>query len=102
MITMTDYWERVEDALPDARLIAWDECHKIYVALDDTEAAWFRGSDYTLVEGDPDVLLSTLREWYDQSCFLRFINGVRHDADDPNDGFVDLIPQGAEDYDDED
>lgn len=100
-LTLTDYWERVEDALPDAHLIAWDECHKIYVALDEAEAEWFRTSDYTLVEGDPDVLLATLHKWYDESCWLRFINGVRHDGVNPNAGFVDLIPQGAEEEHDE-
>ena len=99
MTTITEYWERVEDALPDAHLIAWDTCHKIYLALDDTEADWFRQSDYTVVEGDPDVLLATLQKWYDESCGLRFINGVRHNAVNRNDGFVDLIPQGAEEYD---
>lgn len=98
-LTLDDYWERVEDALPDAHLIAWDTCHKIYVALDETEADWFNKSDYTVVYGDTDVLLATLRKWYDESCGLRFINGVRHDAVNPNAGFVDLIPQGAEDED---
>ena len=102
MPTMTDYWQDVEDVLPDAHLIAWDKCHKIYLALDETEAEWFRNSGYTVVEGDPDVLLATLHKWYDESCWLRFINGVRHDAVDPNAGFVDLIPQGAEEEHDED
>jgi len=104
MTTMEEHWEHVEDALPDAHLIAWDTCHKIYVALDETEAAWFRNNYDTIVEGPDDVLLATLRKWYDESCGLRFINGVRHDAVDPNAGFVDLIPQGAEEYelDDED
>jgi hypothetical protein len=98
MTTIDEYWDRVEDALPDARLIAWDTCHKIYVALDDTEADWFRDNYDTIVEGPDDVLLATLRKWYDESCGLRFINGVRHDAVNPNAGFVDLIPQGAEEY----
>jgi hypothetical protein len=98
MTTMTEYWDRVEDALSDAHLIAWDTCHKIYVALDETEAWWFRANYDNIVEGPADVLLTTLREWYDESCGLRFIQGVRRDAVNPNAGFVDLIPQGADDY----
>ena len=101
MTTITEYWERVEDAAQDAHLAAWDTCHKIYLALDETEAEWFRTSDYTLVEGAPEVLLATLRKWYEESCWLRFISGVRHNPTNPNAGFVDLIPQGAEE-DDED
>lgn len=96
MTTIDEYWERVEDALPDARLIAWDTCHKIYVALDDTEAAWFRANYDRVVAGSVDDMLTTLHKWYDESCGLRFINGVRHNAEDPNAGFVDLIPQGAD------
>jgi len=107
MTTMTDYWDAVEDAVADAHLVAWDTCHKIYLALDTTEANWFR-ANYApdVVEGTPEVLLATLREWWDQSCGLRFISGVRHNAEDPNAGFVTLIPQGADednwDEDDED
>lgn len=104
--TLTKGWDRVEDHLDDTILIAWDECHKIYLALDDIEADWFRVSDYTVVEGTPDEMLATLHRWFDESCFLRFISGVRHDAGNPNAGFVSLIEQGATDeydeYNDED
>lgn len=101
--TIEEGWQRVEAYLPDAHLIAWDECHKIYVALDKIEADWFR-ENYApnVVEGDTDLLLATLRKWYDESCWLRFISGVRHNEHNPNAGFVDLIPQGASDEDDED
>lgn len=102
MTTMEDYWERVEDALDDARLIAWDECHKIYLALDDTEADWFRANYDRVVAGTYADLLTTLHNWYDESCWLKFISGVRHNAVDPNAGFVTLIPQGAEEGDWED
>jgi hypothetical protein len=106
MTTIDQYWERVEDALDDARLIAWDTCHKIYIALDDAEADWFRASDYTVVDHvDHADLLATLRQWYDESCGLRFINGVaRGTTNAPQDSvFTNLIPQGAEDdWDDDD
>ena len=100
--TLTEGWDRVEDHLDDAILIAWDECHKMYLALDETEANWFRTSDYTVVESTPAEMLATLHRWFDESCGLRFISGVRHNAENPNAGFVSLIEQGATDeYDDE-
>lgn len=104
MSNLDEYWDRVEDALPDAHLIAWDTCHKIYLALDEWEAAWFRKNYDTIVEGPADVLLATLRKWYEESCALRFIQGVRHNVEDPNAGFVQLIPQSAaeDDWDEDD
>ena len=37
--------------------------------------------------------LELLRDWYDESCGLRFISAVKTVDGDPNDGFTDLIPQ---------
>jgi hypothetical protein len=103
-LTAPDIYERTIDALWDsARLIAWDGCHKMYVAMDDAEAAWFRDNYPEVVENDdPEVLAATLVEWWNASCALRFISGVSHNAENPNAGFTDLIPQGAEWDDDED
>ena len=88
-------FEKVEDALYESeRLIAWDGCHKIYVAMDATEAAWFRENYPEVVENDDvDVLLGTLAEWWDASCSLRFINAVQHCESNPNAGFTTLIGQ---------
>ena len=41
-------------------------------------------------------MLDTLNDWWHESCFLRFVNGVRHNAENPNDGFVSIVEQGAE------
>ena len=101
-ITIIKGWERVGDHIDDAILIAWDECHKIYLAMDATEADWFRNSSYTIVEGTSDEMTKTLHKWWDESCFLRFISAVSHNPINPNAGFVDLIPQGADDEDYED
>jgi hypothetical protein len=48
-----------------------------------------------------DVALSTLREWYDTSCDLRFINAVRTVEGNSNDGFTSLISQFEGDDDDD-
>ena len=100
--TLTDYWDDVEDAVQDAHLIAWDTCHKIYLAMDAEQAEWFL--EYyapNTFQGTPEQMLSTLREWWDASCGLRFIQAVTTNHADQNEGFESLIPQGAE-WDDED
>ena len=101
--TMQDYWSDVEYALNDAKLIAFDGCHKIYLAMDDIEAKWFadnyngKDCDDRTFLGSPDEMLATIRTWWDESCGLRFVNAVSHNEQDPNAGFVTLIPQGADD-----
>ena len=96
-------WAKVEVAVEIAKGIAFDECHKIYVLLDDAQMGQMKewGYDPLLSADDltPKEMLATLRKWYHDSCGLRFISAVRTVAGDPNDGFITLIGQG-EDYDD--
>lgn len=107
--TMQDHWSDVENTLSYAYLIAFDGCHKIYVALDEHEAKWFKDNyngtscDDRTFEGTEQAMLEKLHEWWNESCGLRFISGVSHNEEDPNYGFVTLIPQGAsDDVDDDD
>ena len=110
--TMEDYWSDVEYAVDDAHLIAFDGCHKIYLAMDEYEAQWFRENyngkecDDRTFEGTAQAMLEKLKEWYEESCALRFIQSVERNEKDPNAGFKTLIPQGAHDddgwYEDED
>lgn len=95
-------FENVEDYIDEAKSVSWDGCHKIYLAMDDVEAAWFRENydEYTFV-GTPDEMLDTVRKWYDASCGLRFVQAVQHNIEDPNAGYTSLIDQFA-DVDDED
>lgn len=98
-------FDKVIAALPDARLVAWDGCHKMYVALDDEQADWFRANYEYCVEGSEPEMLGTLITWWHQSCGLRFISGVTTNHDDPNAGYTDLISQfeGEDEwYDDDD
>lgn len=103
-ITDTPLFDKVHDAVAEsARLIAWDGCHKIYVAMDDEQAEWFRTHYNILVESDDDdVLVATLGDWFDRSCGLRFIDAVSTNHENPNAGFVDLIAQGEADETDDD
>jgi len=95
--TLTNYWNDVEEAVKDARLIAWDTCHKIYLAMDEEQFEWFHEhGGYELITGTPNELLATLRQWFTDSCPLKFISAVTTNHEDPNAGFESLIPQGAE------
>ena len=94
-------WDSVEDALEDAKGIAWDTCHKIYVLMDDEQVALMREYEYdpliTSDEMSDGEMLDKIIEWYDQSCGLRFVSAVTTNPTYPNDGFVNLIPQFFED-----
>lgn len=98
-LTDRDVADLVRSACQKGKLIAWDGCHKIYVALDDHEARWFEDNyEHTFV-GSPDDMVLKIVEWYDASCPLRLVNSVRYNEADPNAGFTDLIPQLFEDED---
>ena len=110
-IDLEGYWEDVEEALENAHLIAFDGCHKIYIAMDEIEAEWFR-KNYSpkacetsrTYEGTVWGMLQKLHEWWNESCPLRFIQAVEHNEEDPSAGYTRLIPQGAdeEEYEEED
>jgi len=95
-----EQWAKVEVALEMAKGIGFDECHKIYVLMDDEQMEEMRGYGYDpLLSADdftPTEMLATIRDWYAQSCMLRFVQAVRTVDGDPNDGFIELIPQGAD------
>lgn len=97
MKTLTESWYDVEDRIVEAKLVAFDGCHKIYLAMDDTEADWFRLNYDIRHEGTPEEMLAIVRRWFDESCPLRFINAVTHNAENPNAGYEGLIEQGATD-----
>ena len=101
MKTLDELFAPVADAVEDALLIAFDGCHKIYVAMDEEQAYWFRTnynssncSTHLNFTGTPTEMLNTLHAWWDESCALKFIQSVTTDYDDPNRGFVNLIGQG--------
>jgi len=98
-------FDLVRERIPEAKAIAWDTCHKIYLLLDDEQVEVMRGYGYdpliTSEEATPDEMMRILERWYDDSCSLRFINAVRTNHENPNAGFEQLIEQfeGQEDED---
>jgi len=97
-------WTLVYDKMEDAKGIAFDGCHKIYVLMDDTQVAKMREYDYdplyTSDEMSAGEMYETIKHWYAESCGLKFVEAVSTVAGDPNDGFETLIGQG-DDYDEE-
>jgi hypothetical protein len=98
---MSEVWDKVGETLSDAKGIAFDGCHKIYILMDDEQMSEMKefgydpllsAEDYTASE-----MLETIRDWYEDSCSLRFVQAIHTNHDDPNAGFVSLIEQGADD-----
>ena len=102
---MAANWGKVEVAVEMAKGIAFDTCHKIYVLMDDGQMAQMKEYGYDpLISADtttPEEMLATIKDWYENSCGLRFVSGVRSVDGDPNEGFIDLIGQ-CEDDDEQD
>ena len=90
--------ELVKERVSEAKAIAWDTCHKIYVLMDNEQVELMREYQYdpliTKDEMTPEKMLATLEEWYEESCSLRFIQAVSTNHIDPNKGFGSLIEQG--------
>jgi hypothetical protein len=95
-------FDLVKERVVDAKAIAWDTCHKIYLLMDDEQVELMRTYGYdpliTSDEMSPDQMFETLQNWFEDSCSLRFINAVTTNHTDPNAGFETLIGQ----FDDED
>ena len=89
--------ELVRERVSEAKAIAWDTCHKIYVLMDDEQVEVMRGYEYdpliTKEEMTSEEMLSTLEKWYEDSCGLRFIQAVNTNHLNPNEGFESLVEQ---------
>jgi hypothetical protein len=95
-ITASSLFDKVRDVIDDAILVAWDGCHKIYVAMDEQEAKSLRVDGYPhVMTSTADEMLDTLGLWWDKSCGLRFISAV-------GDGSFESLIAQFEEYDDED
>lgn len=85
---------------------AYDECHKIYVILDPglfDKDPWpeYAPFYYVLEPDEHGVGLELLKEWFNASCGLRFIQAVTRDAEGDN-VYTDLIEQFHPAYDEDD
>lgn len=94
-------WDSVESALENAEGIAFDGCHKIYVLLDYRQVRLMREYEYAHIETSDmrteEEMLATLKEWFEKSCALRFVQSVESGYENADDMYDTLIEQGATD-----
>ena len=102
---MSISFDLVEERVSEAKAIAWDTCHKIYLLMDNEQVELMRGYGYdpliTADEMSPAEMLETIKQWYEDSCFLRFVDAVNTNHEDPNAGFETLIGQGESEEEDD-
>ncbi len=85
--------DKVKKAVGRARLIGWDECHKIYLALDKAEAQTLIDLGYLTCEGNTETMYATVEEWYRESCGLRFIQSTKQDKKTGQTVFKSVVAQ---------
>jgi len=87
----------IREKLSEAKGIAWDTCHKIYILMDSEQVDLMRGYGYDpLITADQmsaDEMFELVEDWYESSCSLRFIEAVSTNHINPNAGFETLSPQ---------
>ena len=99
MLDVLEIADKVDEYTSEAKGIAFDTCHKIYVLMDDEQVDLMRSYGYGDAN-DPDSLLTSSQltpkqmsdkvvEWFLGSCGLRFISAVYSDER----GFVNIISQ---------
>lgn len=96
--------ERVTPFLPRTKAIAFDGCHKIYLALDAEQVRTFKSYGYGedddgsvlihTVLMPPEKVLEQLTEWFEKGCGLEFINAV--EGNDVFHGIIEQFDDGIE------
>jgi hypothetical protein len=108
--TVDTYW-KVREYTDEAKGIAFDTCHKIYVLMDEEQVALMRSYGYgeddpnsiaTSDQLDPAEMATVVMTWYKKSCGLRFISAVSSDPGFGDDGWLHIVSQFENDEDDED
>ena len=95
------YW-KVREYTDEAKGIAFDTCHKIYVLMDNEQVELMRSYGYgeddpnaiaTSDQLDPAEMATVVTTWFDKSCSLKFITAVSSDKRFGDDGWLSIISQ---------
>jgi hypothetical protein len=90
-------YDAIYERIGEAKGIAWDTCHKIYILMDSEQVDLMRGYGYDpLITADQmsiDEMFELVEDWYESSCSLRFIDAVSTNHINPNAGFETLVSQ---------
>lgn len=92
------YDEALRNALVEATAIIYDGCHKIYILTDEQEREEVldNGGYYIVPNLNLETSLTLIREWYEESCGLEFVNmilPVEGEYKDENERYVRIISQ---------
>jgi len=91
--------ELVTEATSTAVLVAYDDCHKIYIAMDADEGRWYTDNKWTTFIGEPKDMTRQVIKWYESSCGLEYVDatstGQNSTESDHYSDFHSVIPQGA-------
>lgn len=97
----TEQIQLLSDYTAEAHGIAFDGCHKIYVALDKTQFEFFRDLDYEFVKDKesltPEQMSEKVQDWFHNSCSLRFITAVETMPNEDCE-FTSIVDQFEVDY----
>lgn len=91
--TVGGVWDRTRIAVQRAKAMHFDGCHKIFISMDDEQVR--RAMNIGYESYAPDYL--QLREWFAQSCPMRFVSAVSTSMHDANAFYTVLVPQAFED-----
>jgi len=70
-------WPGVQQYLKSALCVAFDDCHKIYLAMDEVDYLYFTLNKWTTATGSALEMLDQVWAWYElESCGLRFVSAV--------------------------
>ena len=81
---------RLRKACTSAELIAWDGCHKIYLAMDPASAKVFDDYDIVVTRDEGEDFFEIINEWYEQSCMLKFVDSITNVEE-----YAAIVPQGS-------
>lgn len=86
-------FDLVEERLATCKAVAWDECHKIYILMDDEQVSLTKSYGYEVLVTPAEVgghkeLLEIVKTMFDASCPLRFITAIATAT-----GFEEIIGQ---------
>jgi hypothetical protein len=104
------YW-KVREYTDEAKGIAFDTCHKIYILMDDEQVALQKSYGYgeddpnafaTSDQLNPAEMATVITTWFEKSCGLRFISAVSTNPKFGDDGWVHVISQFEADEDEDD
>ena len=84
--------QRVASYLENCAGITWDECHKIYIIMDEEEVKRMEGFEYQVIKLDSKrERMRLIKKWYKESCSLRFVQVIS--CIDGEEKFVNAVGQ---------